>query len=89
MTRAVSVIVERSPGGGSAYHVRVDGKAKFLMRTTEAIALEFAARKLGLLGAGPAERARVVALLLSELRRLRRAEVTAEIPANDNGKAVA
>ena len=88
MTRAVPVIVQRAPGGGSAYHVRVDGRARFLMRTTEAIALGFVAQKLGLLGAGPAERARVVALLQAELRRLRCAEVTAEVQVCD-GKAAA
>ena len=87
MTRAIPVVVERSPGGGSAYHIQVNGRAKFIARTTQETALEFAALRLGLLGAGPEERARVVGLLAAELGRLRRAEVTAEVPAHERSAA--
>lgn len=85
--RAVPVVVERSPGGGNAFNVRVNGRAKFLIRTTQETAIEFTARRLGLLGAGPAERARVTALLASELRRVRRVELLAEVPARERSAA--
>lgn len=80
MTRAVPVIVERSPGGGRGWCIRVDGKGRFLF-CTAVEALEVAVRKLGLLGADLTERVRVARLLSAELGRMRRAEITAEVTA--------
>jgi len=85
--RAITVSVERSPGGGHNWNIEVDGAVDFKRFTRDREAIDFAMRVLGGLGAGPEERARVAGLLERELRRVNRAVVTAEVPAG--GKAAA
>lgn len=85
-TRAVPVILERSPGGAHGWTIEVDGQGQFKC-CTATHALGLAMRSLGLLGAGHEERRRVSRLLASELDRKRRAEVTAEVPVEERSAA--
>lgn len=79
MTRAITVVVERSPGGGSGFRLSVAGVPEFRF-CTEASALVRVRDQLVDLGADEAERGRVLRLLLGEIRRQRRAECVAEVP---------
>jgi hypothetical protein len=75
-TRAVSVVVERSPGGLRGWFVKVGQERKWASGGSEDRAITVA---MILLGADIVERERVSTLIRSELRRKRRAEVTAEV----------
>ncbi len=79
MTRAISVVVERSPGGGSGWSLRVGGADRFLFGSAF-VALGWVRQHMERIGATQEERARVLRLLVRELDRQRRAEVTAEVP---------
>ena len=78
MTRAVSVVVERSPGGGSGWNLRVGGTNRFLFGTDDE-AFGWVWVQLVRSGATSDEAGRVCELLARESDRLRRAEVTAEV----------
>ena len=77
MTRAISVVVERSKTGGG-FSMRVAGTAAFRF-CSEFSAVSWVRDQLAEMGADQIERGRVLRLLLSEMRRARRAEVTAEV----------
>lgn len=89
-TRAISVIVERSPGGPS-WTIRLADASRLYFRRfafcTQAEAIGFAAEKLDGLRASTEEKARVLGLIVRELARVRRAEVTAEVPVSEERKA--
>lgn len=76
MTRAVSVVVERSPGGLRGWFVKVGNERKWAAGGSEDRAITVA---MIMLGADVAERVRMSSLIRSELRRMRRVEVTAEV----------
>jgi len=77
-TRAVPVVVERSPGGGSGWNLRVGGTNRFLFGTDhEAYGWIWA--QLARQGARSEELDRVCGLLACEGERKLRAEVTAEV----------
>jgi len=78
MTRAVSVVVERAPGGGAGWSLRVGGAERFAF-CSFFVALAWVRQHLERLGADQAERSRVLNLIVSEQARARRAEVTAEV----------
>ncbi len=78
MTRAVSVVVEKSPGGGS-YRLSVADRSDFRF-CSEFSAVSWVRDQLVEMGADQEERSRVLRLLLGEIKRQRRAEVTAEVP---------
>ena len=77
-TRAVPVVVERSPGGGGGISLRVGAREKFTFGN-EFVALGWVAGRRRERGADQAERKRVLVLLAKELGRKLRAEVTAEV----------
>ena len=80
MTRAVPVVVERSPGKGGGWFTRIGERGRFLFGTSvEAVGWTIIG--LGRQGATAEEMARVARLLGSELQRMRRAEITAEVSA--------
>lgn len=77
MTRAIPVIVEKSPSGLNGYYVQVGTATEWMRAVSPALPIE---RALGLLtGASLTERFRVGMLLAAELRRVTRACVTAEV----------
>ncbi len=79
MTRAVAVIVERSPGGGSAFMMSVGDATHFAMPCSTFRALDWVRERLVERGAEVAERGRVLRLLIKELDRKRKAECVAEV----------
>jgi hypothetical protein len=79
MTRAVSVIVERSPGGGMGWSMQVGAVRHFAMPCTEFRALDWTREQLVAQGAERSERGRVIRLLIRELDRKKRAETVAEV----------
>lgn len=81
MTRAVSVVIERSPGGGRGYLMQVGKAQGFRMACSEFRALTWVRDRLVEQGAEQSERGRVVRLVAAELKRKARAEVTAEVRA--------
>jgi len=76
--RAVTVVVERAPGGGSGWSLRVGGAERFLFGCAFT-ALGWVRQHLERLGATEAERGRVLGLVIRELERKRCATVTAEV----------
>jgi len=78
MSRAVTVVVERSPGGGRGISLRVGAREKFTFGN-EFVALGWVAGRLREQGADQSERKRVLVLLATELGRKLRAEVLAEV----------
>jgi len=76
--RAVSVVVERAPGGGNGWSLRVGGAERFLF-CSFFVALGWVRQHLERLGAEQGERSRVLNLIVRELERVKRAEVTAEV----------
>lgn len=95
MTRAVTVTVERAPGGGNGYTVRFADASRLWFRRwafmSQAEAIGLASEKLDELRATNEEKARVLGLLVRELSRVRAAVVVAEVPwpAVLDGKAAA
>ena len=81
MTRAVQVVVERSPGGGRGFWMQVGDVRDFSMPCTEFRALDWVRERLEQSGADRSERGRVLRMLIRDLDRKRRAEVTAEVRA--------
>jgi len=85
VTRAVSVVIERSPGGGSGFSMQFGDQRHFAMPCTEFRALDWVRERLEASGAERSERGRVLRLLIRELDRKQKAivtaEVTAEVPA--------
>jgi predicted secreted protein len=79
MTRAVYVIVERSPGGGMGWSMQVGAVHHFAMPCTEFRALDWTREQLVAQGAERSERGRVIRLLIRELDRKARAETVAEV----------
>jgi len=79
VTRAVSVVMERAPGGGLGWSLRVGGADRFLFGSAF-VALAWIRQHLERLGAEQEERARVLNLLIRELDRKRCAECVAEVP---------
>ncbi len=77
-TRAVPVVVERSPGGGGGFRLSVASNAEFRF-CSEFSAVSWVRDQLAEMGANQMERGRVLRLILAELRRTKRAEVTAEV----------
>jgi len=77
-TRAVEVVVERAPGGGSGWSLRVGGADRFAF-CSSFTALGWVRQHLERLGATQAERGRVLGLVIRELERKRCATVTAEV----------
>jgi len=80
MSRAVPVVMEKSPGGGHGWMLSV-GLVRDFKFCAPLDAMGWVSRMLGQLGATEGERFQVCQLLASELERKRRAEVTAEIAA--------
>ena len=78
MTRAVSVVVERAPGGGSGWSLRVGGAERFMFGT-DFKALSWVRGELAARGATADERGRVIRLVIKEMARVRQATVTAEV----------
>ena len=81
VTRAVPVVVERSPGGGRGWWMQFGDTRHFAMPCTEFRALEWVRARLEASGAERTERGRVLRLLIRELDRKAKAEVTAEVRA--------
>ncbi len=83
-TRAITVSVERSPGGPS-WTIRISDRTRLYFRRfafcTQAEAIGFAAEQLDALRATLEEKARVLGLLVRELARKMSAVVTVEVPA--------
>lgn len=77
-TRAIPVVVERSPGGGNGFFTRIGERGRFLFGTSTE-ALGWTVMGLRRLGASEDEASRVTRLLTRELGRARRAEITAEV----------
>jgi hypothetical protein len=80
-TRAVSVVVEHSPGGARGVHCQVGDRYHFKIPCSEFHALSWVREQLVAQGAEKAERGRVLRLIGRELLRKRRAEVTVEVRA--------
>jgi len=79
-TRAVVVVVERSPGGGHGWYTELSGERVWRPGTLSRVALGWVRRHMVSLGATEEECRRVDRLILAELAHKRRAEVTAEVP---------
>lgn len=80
-TRAVPVVVERSPGGGGNWWTQVGQGPGRLVHGSAFIALNGVREELERLGATAHERGRALDLIIRELKVRRRVEVTAEISA--------
>ena len=78
MSRAVSVVVERSPGGLNGFHCVVAGLRTQLFGT-DLRALAWVRDALMALGTPAEERVRVLGLVVKELAWKTKAEVTAEV----------
>ncbi len=78
-TRAIPVVVERSPGGASGWWIKVGERAGIYMSCSELTALGKLREEMIALHMGREERMRVERLVLRELDRKRSAEVTAEV----------
>jgi hypothetical protein len=79
MTRAIPVVIERSPSGGNGIHMQVGQVTKFRIPCSDFHALCWTREQLVAQGAEKAERGRVLRLIGKELLRKARAEVTAEV----------
>ncbi len=77
-TRAVSVVVEKSPGGLNGWWIRVGSFGRWLAGTPIE-AMETARLQMMVEGIAAPERRRVLGLLIRELDRKRCATVTAEV----------
>ena len=76
-TRAIPVVVERAPGGGSGWSLQVCASERFMFGT-DFKALTWVRNELVKRGTTADERGRVIQLVIREMARVRRAEVTAE-----------
>ncbi len=78
-TRAVSVVIERAPGGGRGINMRVGAKHRFAIPCSDFRALCWIREQLEEQGADQVERGRAIRLLTREFDRKARAEVVAEV----------
>ncbi len=78
-TRAIPVVVERSPGGASGWWIKVGERTGIYLSCSEWTALGKLREELIAVQMDRGERGRVERLVLRELDRKRSAEVTAEV----------
>jgi len=78
VTRAVTVVVEKSPSGGCGWWTKVGPVGRHLFGTPFE-ALNQVRKTLEEQGAYAGERGRVLDLIIRELKTRRRVEVTAEV----------
>jgi hypothetical protein len=79
VTRAIPVVVQRSPGGGFGYHMQVGAATHFAIPCSDFHALVWTREQLVAQGAEKAERGRVLRLICKELLNRRRVELVAEV----------
>lgn len=79
MTRAISVVVERSPCGGNGRWMQVGDRTHFAIPCSDFAALAWTREQLVAQGAEKAERGRVLRLIGKELLSRRRVKLVAEV----------